>query len=79
VVRTTSSKGDEEKEGWQVIDADVEEKRSQDGSLWDAILEASWPASFVVASGKGDAAITKQLHDQEDHVLVRHRRSQGWV
>jgi len=32
---------------WQVIGVDVEEKGCQDGSLWDAILEAS---SLVMCS-----------------------------
>ena len=27
--------------GWQVRSVDIEEKECQDGSLWDAILEAS--------------------------------------
>jgi len=55
----------------QVRDVDVEEKRCQDGSLWDAVLGALQPSPFVVAVGKPEAPMTNQLHDQADYVPVR--------
>jgi len=57
--------------GWQVKGLDVEEKGCQNGSLMDAILEALQPSLFAVSGGKGEAAITNQLHDQPDHAPVR--------
>ena len=43
-------------------------KRScQDGSLWDSIVKLS---PFVFTDGKGEAAITNQLHDQVDRVPI---------
>jgi len=56
---------------WQVRDVDVEVKGCQDRSLRNADLEASQPAPFAVACGKGEVAITNQLHDQADHAPVR--------
>ena len=41
---------------------DVEEKGCQDGSLRDAILEASQPAPSAVSGGNGEAAIANQHH-----------------
>jgi len=57
--------------GWQVRGVDVEKKRCQDGSLWEAVLEVSQPAPFVVTGGKGEAAIANHFHDQPDPVSVR--------
>ena len=52
-------------------DVDVEEKGRKDRSLWDAVLEASQPASFAVFGGEGEAAIANHLHDHVDHVPIR--------
>jgi len=57
--------------GWQVRGVVAEDKGRQDESLWDTILEATYHISFVVAGGKGEAAIANQLHDHADHVPVR--------
>jgi len=51
--------------------SEVDEKGWQDGSLWNTIHEELQLASFVATGGKGEAAITNQLHDQVDHVSVR--------
>jgi len=57
--------------GWQVRGVDVEEKGCEDESLWDAKLEASEPTPSAVSSGKGEATITNQPHDQADHASSR--------
>jgi len=49
----------------------VEKKRCQDGFLWEAVLEVSQPAPFVVTGDKGEAAIANHFHDNADHVSVR--------
>jgi len=55
----------------KITGVDVEEKGYQDGSLRDAIPEASYPILIAVSGGKGEAAITNQLHDQPDNAPVR--------
>ena len=52
-------------------EVDVEEKRCQDRSLWDAVREALQPASFAVFGGEGEAAIANHLHDHVNHVSIR--------
>jgi len=56
---------------WHVRDVDIEGKGCQEGSLWNAVLEASQPASFAVSGCKGEVAIASHLHDHADHVPVR--------
>jgi len=43
--------------GWQAKEEDVEEKGCLDRFLCDAVLQASYPASFAVSGGEGEAAI----------------------
>jgi len=61
---------------WQVRDVDVEEKRRQDRSLWDAVLGASQPASFVVSVVEDEAAIANHLRDHVNRVSIKHQLQQ---
>ena len=39
--------------------------------MWDAVLEASYPAPFAVSSAKDKAAIANHLHDHVGQVSIR--------
>ena len=62
--------------GRQIVDLNVEKKRSQDWSLWETIFQASEPAWLAVTSGQGEPSVPNKFHDHLDHVLVQQKFQQ---
>ena len=60
--------------GWQV--RLMLKRRGARTSLWDTVLEASWPTPFAISGGKGKTTIANHLHDHVDHVSIRQQSQQ---
>ena len=58
---------------WQVTDIDIKEKRSQDRSLWDTILQASEFALLSITGREGEATVLNKFHDHLYQVSVRNK------